>query len=92
MIRRADGSLARSDVTIWHGDAGVHSGWGGRAVVRSSDSLVNDVGSTCTIRWPMSGGGHMGGEFVLSAGRVGEGVETYRLTGRGELTEVDAEP
>ena len=61
-------------MTIWHDDFGADSGWGGRAVVRLSDSLVNDVGRTCTIRWPVSGGGHVAGEFVLSARRVGEGA------------------
>lgn len=73
-------------MTIWHDDFGAHSGWGGRAVVPLSDSLVNDVGCACTIRWPVSGGGYAAGEFVLSAGPVGEGVETYRLAGNGELT------
>jgi hypothetical protein len=91
-IRRADGSQASADVTIWHDDFGAHSGWGGRAAVRLSDSLVNDVGSACTIRWPVSGGGYVAGEFVLSVGRVGEGVETYRLAGSGELSEVGADP
>ena len=79
-------------MTIWYDEVGGHSGWGGRAVVRLSDSLANDVGSACTIRWPVSGGGYAAGEFVLSAGRVGEGVETFRLTGSGELTEDAAEP
>jgi hypothetical protein len=83
-IVRPDGSKATATVTIWGDDSGLHSSWGGRAVVRSPESLVDDLGSNCTIRWPLSDGGCMVGDFVLSAGQVGVGSQTYRLVGRGE--------
>jgi hypothetical protein len=91
MIVRPDGSKATATVTIWGDDSGMHSSWGGRAIVRLPDSLVNDLGSDCTIRWPLPSGGYMVGGFVLSAGQVGEGSETYRLVGRGEPTIAPAE-
>ena len=90
-IVRPDGSKATATVTIWGDDTGAHSSWGGRAIVRLPDSLVNDLGSNCTIRWSLSGGGYMVGDFVLSAGQVADGSETYRLVGRGEPTIVPAE-
>jgi hypothetical protein len=90
-IERPDGSKATATVMIWGDDSDVDSSWGGRAIVRLPDSLVNDLGSNCTIRWPMSGGGYMVGDFVLSVGQIGEGLETYRLVGRGEPTIAPAE-
>jgi hypothetical protein len=90
-IVRQDGSNATATVTIWGDDSGVHSSWGGRAVVLLPDSLANDLGSNCMIRWPLSGGGFMVGDFVLSAGQIGEGSVTYRLVGLGEPTIAPAE-
>jgi hypothetical protein len=89
-ITRGDGSHVMADVTIWDDDSGVHSGWGGRAVVRLPDSLIDNLGSHCMIRWPAAGGGYIVGEIVLTAGQVGEQTETFRLAGSGELTEVPA--
>jgi hypothetical protein len=89
-ITRGDGGQVTADVAIWDDDGGVHSSWGGRAVVRLPESLINNLGSNCMIRWPATGGGYTVGEFVLSAGQVGEQTETFRLAGSGELTEVPA--
>ena len=90
MITRHDGAQVRADVTIWHDDGDVESSWGGRAVVRSPDSLASDVGGRCMMRWPMPGGGSVVGEVVLSAVQRGAGAETYRLAGTGELPEIPA--
>jgi hypothetical protein len=90
-ITRADGYQVTADVTIWEDDAGMHSNWGGRAVIQSPHSLLTDLGSTCMIRWPVSDGGHMVGEFVPSAGQVIETMATYRLAGVGEVSKVPAE-
>jgi hypothetical protein len=91
-ITRADRSHVAADVTIWSDDSDMRSGWGGRAVVRLPDSLADDLGSTCGIRWPVSGDGYMVGHVVLSGGQVGVGRETYRLAGSGDLARFPAEP
>jgi hypothetical protein len=87
-ITRRDGTQVPADVTIWLDDGGVQSSWGGRAVVRSPDSLISDVGLTCMIRWPVPGGGFVAGEVVLSAVQSGAEAETYRLVGGGDLREI----
>jgi hypothetical protein len=89
-ITRADGGHVPADVTIWQDNGPVDSSWGGRAVVRLPHSLVNDVGSTCTICWRSSGDAYLVGTLVLSAVHVGAGAQTYRLAGNGELSEVSA--
>ena len=90
-ITRADGSHVTADVTIWHHDGDVHTGWGGRALVRPPNSLVDTAGTTCEIQWPLVGDGYMAGEVMLSGGQVTSAVESYRLAGTGELVRTPAE-
>jgi hypothetical protein len=77
-----------ADAIVWQDDSSPVSGWGGRAVVRLPATLVNDIGTTCTILWPTPGDGFMAGSFVLGAGQEGKLAETYRMHGTGALAVV----
>jgi hypothetical protein len=85
-ITRPDGSHVPAEVTVWQDETAVLSSWGGRAVVGPADSLSNDVGSTCTLRWPIAGDANMVGAFVVERGQVDNTAETYRMVGSGFLT------
>ncbi|HEU0238787.1 MAG TPA: hypothetical protein VFR11_05830 [Micromonosporaceae bacterium] len=85
-IARRDGSYVPVEVTVWSDDAGSHTTWGGRAVVRPPHTLRNDQGDVCLLRWPVHDRGYMVGQCVPSSGQLESAAETYRLVGVGEPT------
>jgi hypothetical protein len=90
-IIRFDGSDVCADVTVWVFDGGPQSEWGGRVTVTRPETLFNDGGATCGIRWTAPGGGVVVGAFVLCAGQLGGKTATYRVQGSGVLAEAAAD-
>jgi hypothetical protein len=85
-ITRPGGGQVAAEVTVWLDDTGVLPAWGGRGLVASPESLLDDIGTTCAIRWPAPGGALTVGAFVLGGGQVVGTVETFRMLGTGGLS------
>jgi hypothetical protein len=89
-ITRFNGSKVAVEVAVWVYDAGPASEWGGRVVVNAPETQSDDVGTTCSIRWPTPGGA-MVGAFILGAGQVSDKTATYRMHGSGQLAKIAAD-